>query len=145
MSDATAVVTPADGQAATEQTPADNAAAVEQMQHAATCGICLTVVHALFAVAWRGGSPGYRAGEMADRIGRHFCAADRAADLAGEKASPEALAAAAGAAIDSYLQTYGAHVPDHQAFRQTIAQTIAAALGAAGEVVIAGASSDTRH
>ena len=112
--------------------------------HAATCGICTVIVHSLFAVAFRGGSPGSRAGEMADIIGRAFCASMRALDLTGDKASPGELAYAADVATDAYLGPHGAYVPDHARFRLAIASTIAAALGAAGEVVIDGPE-ETQH
>ena len=82
------------------------------MAHAATCGICMVVVHALFAAAWRGGSPGSRAGEAASIIGRRFCALARPA---GAQATPDELARAADAAVDVYLDTHGAFVPDHDA------------------------------
>ena len=137
MADATARVVP-------EQTPADNATATEQAVHAATCGICTIIVHSLFAVAWRGGSPGSRAGEMADIIGRRFCALLRAADPDGDKATPVQLHAAARVAIAAYLESHGAHVRDHTAFRMAVAKTIALALSSAGEVVIDGPA-ETRH
>ena len=114
------------------------------MHHAATCGVCAVVVHSLFAASWRGGSPGVRAGEAADVIGRAFCASLTTLD-AGDKATPAELAGAADVAIDTYLARRGAFVPDHAAFRQAIAQTIAAALGAAGEVVIRDEPNATRH
>ena len=138
MADATARVVP-------EQTPADNAAAAAQAVHAATCGICTIVVHSLFAAAWRGGSPGSRAGEMADIIGRRFCALLRESDPAGDTATPVQLHAAARLAIAAYLESHhGAHVRDHTAFRMAVAKTIALALSSAGEVVIDGPA-ETRH
>ena len=112
--------------------------ALEQMDHARSCGICMIVVHSLFAVAWRGGSPGSRAGEMADIIGRRFCALLRAADPDGDKATPVQLHAAARVAIAAYLESHGAHVRDHSAFRMAVAKTVALALSSAGEVVIDG-------
>ena len=120
-------------------------AAAEQAMHAHGCGICLTVVHALFAVAWRGGSPGARAGEMASIIGRGFCTRIRTMDPEGDKASPAELAGATDGAVSRYLDTHGAHVADHAAFRSAIAQTIAAALQAAGEVTIHDEPAATRH
>ena len=137
MADATAKVVP-------EQTAKDNATAAEQAVHAATCGICTIIVHSLFAVAWRGGSPGSRAGEMADIVGRRFCALLRELDPAGDKASPVELHKAARLAITAYLDSHGAHVRDHTAFRMAVAKTVALALSSAGEVVIDGAT-DTRH
>ncbi len=137
MPDATARVVP-------EQTPTDNATAAAQAVHAATCGICTIIVHSLFAVAWRGGSPGERAGEMADIIGRRFCALLRESDPAGDTATPVQLHAAARLAITAYLDSHGAHVPDHTAFRMAVAKTIALALSSAGEVVIDG-DTGTRH
>ena len=139
MADATASVVPEH-----EQTAQDNATAAEQAVHAATCGICTIVVHSLFAVAWRGGSPGSRAGEMADCIGRRFCALLRESDPDGDKATPVELHRAARLAIAAYLDSHGAHVRDHTAFQMAVAKTVALALSSAGEVTINGPA-DTLH